>query len=167
MLRRSDTARNAEEKNIVVSTKGIVFLGTPHRGSPDMADFGETVRKIAGRILRVDSNASLIRALADGSELDEISESFVVLWRDYNFRVKTFQEAWGVTGFNFGPLNEKVSVHRHQTVELVDLMSSIADNVPDRSRFLICSWRSAGASRKHLSKSYEHVQIRQSTCSGV
>lgn len=43
-LRRSESSEEAEFKDIVKSTKGVIFLGTPHRGSPGMADLGQTVR---------------------------------------------------------------------------------------------------------------------------
>jgi len=77
-----------------------------------MADLGEMVRSIAGAVLRVDSNPTLLRALGlDSPELELGRESFLSLWRTYGFRVKTFQEAWGVVGVNIGPLNSKVGVH--------------------------------------------------------
>jgi len=109
VLRRSEASEELEFKDIVKSTKGIIFLGTPHRGSPGMADLGETVRNIASTVLRVDSNATLLRALGtDSPELELGRESFTALWRIYGFRVKTFQEAWGISGVNVGPLNAKV-----------------------------------------------------------
>lgn len=81
-------------KDIVQSTSGVIFMGTPHRGSPDMAGLGETVRKTASQVLRMDTNPVLLRALGtDGPELELGRESFLVLWRTYNFRVKTFREA--------------------------------------------------------------------------
>jgi hypothetical protein len=86
-------------------------MGTPHRGSPKLAGLGETVRSIACTLTRIDSNSTLLRALsADSPELELSRESFLTLWRTYNFRVKTFQEAFGVSGVNLGPLNEKVAL---------------------------------------------------------
>ena len=77
-----------------------------------MADIGESVRKVASLILRVGTNSTLLRALGtDSPELELGRESFLVLWRTYNFRVKTFQEAFGISGVNIGPLNEKVAPH--------------------------------------------------------
>jgi hypothetical protein len=86
-------------------------MGTPHRGNPKLAGFGETVRSIACTAMRIDSNSTLLRALgADSPELELGQESFLSLWRTYNFRVKTFQEAFGVSGINLGPLNDKVVI---------------------------------------------------------
>lgn len=111
MLRRSEASDEEDLKDIVRSTVGVVFLGTPHRGSPGVASLGETVRRIAGTILRVDSNPSLLRALGtDSPELELGRESFLTIWRKYDIRVKTFQEAWGVAGVNLGPLNAKVGL---------------------------------------------------------
>lgn len=85
-------------------------MGTPHRGSAGLAGLGETVRKMVSTMLRVDSNSTLLQTLgsANNPELELGRESFLGLWRTYDFRVKTFQEAYGVTGVNMGPLNEKV-----------------------------------------------------------
>ncbi|KAK3318978.1 hypothetical protein B0H66DRAFT_582413 [Apodospora peruviana] len=100
VLRRSEASEEVEFKDIVKSTKG---------GSSGMSDLGETVRSIASAILRVDSTAALLRALGtDSPELELGRESFTTLWRKYVFRVKTFQEAWGISGVNAGPLNAKV-----------------------------------------------------------
>ena len=118
VLRRSEASEEAEFKDIVQSAKGIIFLGTPHRGSPGMADLGETVRSIASTILRVDSNAALLRALGtDSPELELGRESFTVLWRKHGFRVKTFQEARGISGANVGPLNSKVVPDTSSTLD--------------------------------------------------
>jgi len=83
-----------------------------------MADLGETVRSIASTILRVDSNAALLRALGtDSPELELGRESFTVLWRKHGFRVKTFQEARGISGANVGPLNSKVVPDTSSTLD--------------------------------------------------
>ena len=117
-LRRSESSEEPEFKDIVKSTKGVIFLGTPHRGSPGMADLGETVRSIASTILRLDSNAALLRTLGtDSPELELGRESFTTLWRKYGFRVKTFQEAWGISGINAGPLNNKVVPDTSSTLD--------------------------------------------------
>jgi hypothetical protein len=74
-----------------------------------MAALGNVVRRVASTILRVDTNAVILRALGvDSPELDLCRESFITQWRVYNFRVKTFQEALSMTSVNLGPLNEKV-----------------------------------------------------------
>jgi hypothetical protein len=109
VLRRSQNSDVKIILNIVESTRSIVFLGTPHRGSADLAALGDIVRRVASTILRVDTNPVILRALdVDGPELELCRESFITQWRKYNFQVKTFQEALGMTGVNLGPLNEKV-----------------------------------------------------------
>lgn len=109
VLRRSQFSDEKPIQNIVESTRAIIFLGTPHRGSNDMAALGDLVRRVASTILRIDTNAAILRALGlDSPELELCRESFNTQWRVYNFQVKTFQEALGMTGVNLGLLSEKV-----------------------------------------------------------
>ncbi|KAF7171952.1 hypothetical protein CNMCM5623_004227 [Aspergillus felis] len=109
MLRRSQSSDEAEIQNIVQCTRGVIFFGTPHRGSAEMAALGDVVRKIASVALRADSNPTVLRALGlDSPELELCRESFTSQWRRYGFQVKTFQEGLGMTGLNLGPLNKKV-----------------------------------------------------------
>lgn len=46
MLELSHESEEALYRNIALSTKAVVFLGTPHRGSKDMASLGESLRKV-------------------------------------------------------------------------------------------------------------------------
>lgn len=109
VLRRSQHSEDPGLKNIIESTQAVVFLGTPHRGSAGYAGLGEMARKVASTVLRVDSNAAIIRALGlDSPELELSRESFIEQWRIYNFQVKTFQESLAPSGMNFGTANEKV-----------------------------------------------------------
>jgi len=57
VLRRSESSDEFEIQDIVKSTIGIIFLGTPHGGSQDLASLGDIVRNVAGATLRIDSNA--------------------------------------------------------------------------------------------------------------
>lgn len=96
--------------DIYKSTKAILFLGTPHRGS-SIAETGEMLRKIvsASGFSTSDRN---IRALHfDSSELEGIHERFMKLKENgqWHFEIRTFQEAKGVTGLNRFGLGEKVS----------------------------------------------------------
>ncbi|KAH7024821.1 uncharacterized protein B0I36DRAFT_387275 [Microdochium trichocladiopsis] len=109
MLRRSDSSEENEIQDIAKSTNAIIFLGTPHRGSPQLANLGETVRLLGSAILRVDSNSKLLRALGtDSPELELSREAFITLWRKYDFRVKTFQEALAWKGLHISVLGQKV-----------------------------------------------------------
>jgi hypothetical protein len=74
-----------------------------------MATLGDVARRVAENVLRMDTNAKILRALGlDSPELELCRESFITQWRVYNFKVKTFQEAHGISGINLGPMNEKV-----------------------------------------------------------
>lgn len=109
-LRRSEIDDEAEIKDIITSTAAVLFLGTPHRGS-SAAQLADVVRTVASVVLRLDTNDKVLQALsgANSPELELGRESFISLWRKYNFKVKTFQESQGMTGLNIGSLNELVS----------------------------------------------------------
>jgi protein SERAC1 len=53
-------------KCIVKSTRGIIFLGTPHCGA-DLAKWGEVIAKIIGHIKQ--TNANIIGVLNRDSEV--------------------------------------------------------------------------------------------------
>ncbi|KXJ93659.1 hypothetical protein Micbo1qcDRAFT_172568 [Microdochium bolleyi] len=109
MLRRSDASEENEIQDVVKSTNAVIFMGTPHRGSPQLANLGETVRLLGSAILRVESNSKLLRALGtDSPELELSREAFITLWRKYDFRVKTFQEAFAWKGLHISVLGQKV-----------------------------------------------------------
>jgi len=110
MLATSAASKNDEAlQNVVQSVAAIVFLGTPHRGSQQMASLGEIVRKVASFLLAMDTSPAALDALGlKTSDLERCQESFSRLWRDGDFAVKTFQEGFGLTGFNIGPLSNKV-----------------------------------------------------------
>ena len=74
-----------------------------------MAGIGETVRRVASTILKMDTSPAALNALGlKTTDLERCQESFSKLWRDYDFTVKTFQEGLGLTGVNIGPLSNKV-----------------------------------------------------------
>ena len=109
MLSRSSTSEEPAVMDIVESTAAVMFLGTPHRGSENLAGVGDSVRKVATRVLRMDTNHYNLGALGLlSSELERCQEAFSTLWAKYDFRVKTFQEGQPLTGFNLGLLGEKV-----------------------------------------------------------
>ncbi|RYP60958.1 hypothetical protein DL770_009885 [Monosporascus sp. CRB-9-2] len=85
------TSNSEEFEDILKSTAGIVFLGTPHRGSP-AAGIGEIARKAAS-VLLMDTNARILDSLSlKNSDLERCQDIFSSLWRKYKFQVKTFQE---------------------------------------------------------------------------
>ncbi|KAK3898253.1 hypothetical protein C8A05DRAFT_47370 [Staphylotrichum tortipilum] len=76
---------------ILQSTAGVVFLGTPYRGSPS-ASIGEIERKAAGALL-IDTNSRILDSISlKNSDLERCQEVFSSLWIRHNFSVKTFQE---------------------------------------------------------------------------
>ncbi|OCK95793.1 uncharacterized protein K441DRAFT_555462, partial [Cenococcum geophilum 1.58] len=104
VLRRSQMSSEELIRDIVESTLAVLFLGTPHRGSAEFAALGDMMRRIGSVVLRLDSNATILRALgSDSPELELCRESFIAQWSRYNFHVKTFQEALGVTALNVVP----------------------------------------------------------------
>ncbi|KAH8589753.1 hypothetical protein B0O99DRAFT_475591, partial [Bisporella sp. PMI_857] len=108
MLARSYMSAEKDLLNIVESTTAVVFLGTPHRGSKDLASVGEMARKVASAVL-MDTNSAMLDALGlKNSELERCQDSFSRLWLSHKFQVKTFQEGFPVTGVKIGLLNEKI-----------------------------------------------------------
>jgi len=78
-------------EDIVKSTLGVVFLGTPHRGS-SVAKLGEVARKVV-KLLGADTNPLVLESLSlQNSDLERNHEAFMALWHKYNFKIKTFQE---------------------------------------------------------------------------
>lgn len=95
-------------KNIVESTAAVMFLGTPHRGSPELSSLGEWARSIISA-LRMDTTSAILDTLGlKTTDLERAQESFSGIWQIYDFRVKTFQEGLGLTGVNLGFLGNKV-----------------------------------------------------------
>jgi hypothetical protein len=81
MLANSDIAEETDYKNIVASTAAVVFLGTPHRGSKDMAGVGEVARKAASVLLMDTSSATLDALGLKTTDLERSHGAFIRLWR--------------------------------------------------------------------------------------
>ncbi|KAK5655609.1 hypothetical protein OQA88_5540 [Cercophora sp. LCS_1] len=108
MLARSSTSGEPHLSRIVESTAAVIFLGTPHRGSPDFAAAGDFFRSILGSV-GFETSPAILHALGlRTTDLERAQEAFSALWRKYDFRVKTFQEGLGLTGINLGVLGNKV-----------------------------------------------------------
>ncbi|KAK2812978.1 hypothetical protein FQN50_000999 [Emmonsiellopsis sp. PD_5] len=56
-LRHSETHSDIEVVDIFESTTGILFFGTPHRGSEGWASLGDGIAKVAGGLLGFDVNS--------------------------------------------------------------------------------------------------------------
>lgn len=108
MLAISSHSTEDRLKDVVASTAAVIFLGTPHRGSPHLATIGERARSMISAF-RMRTNAAILDALRlKNRDLELAQESFSEVWGQYDFRVKTFQEGLGLTGLNLGSLGRKV-----------------------------------------------------------
>ncbi|PTB58259.1 hypothetical protein M431DRAFT_492487 [Trichoderma harzianum CBS 226.95] len=97
MLARSSSSPEAELQDIVESTASIIFLGTPHRGSQDVAALGEVVRSVISS-LGMETTPVILDALGlKTTDLSRTQEDFSMIWQKYDFQVKTFQEGLSLT----------------------------------------------------------------------
>ncbi|RKL31542.1 hypothetical protein BFJ72_g10946 [Fusarium proliferatum] len=111
MLALSWASYTAFLKDIVECTAAVVFLGTPHRGSPDLSAIGEWARSILDTF-HFQTNPAILDALGlKTTDLERAHEAFSRLWLQYDFRVKTFQEGFGLAGIKLGVLGNKVVPH--------------------------------------------------------
>lgn len=108
MLGRSSLSAEDDLRNIVESTAAIVFLGTPHRGSPEFAAIGESLRSIVSSLGMETTPANLDALGLKTTDLERAQEAFSIIWNKYDFRVKTFQESLSMTGIGVGPFGNKV-----------------------------------------------------------
>ncbi|KAM7202678.1 hypothetical protein V8F33_002604 [Rhypophila sp. PSN 637] len=109
MLAQSSMATDDVLKNIVGCTSSVIFMGTPHRGSPQLAALGEWARSLVGSGLRMETNDAILNALnLKTTDLERAQESFSSIWLKHDFRVKTFQEGMGLTGVNLSVFGNKV-----------------------------------------------------------
>lgn len=111
VLRRSEIDPDEKVKKLYNATTGVLFFGTPHRGSPDWASFGEGISIMASRILGVETNSDIIHSLLPSSaELEVCRESFIAQWatRRETLTIRTYQEGRGPIGIKWGGFNKKV-----------------------------------------------------------
>ncbi|KAK1759936.1 hypothetical protein QBC47DRAFT_338452 [Echria macrotheca] len=108
MLTRAAVLAESKSRDIVRCTRAVIFLGTPHRGSPDLANLGETARCLVSALQFQTSSTVLDLLGLKTTDLERAQESFSALWQRYGFRVKTFQESLGLTGLKLGALGKKV-----------------------------------------------------------
>ncbi|KAF4448059.1 hypothetical protein F53441_8490 [Fusarium austroafricanum] len=103
MLSRSSSSTDSTHQDIVKSIAAVIFLGTPHRGSVDVAAMGEMVRLLVN-MLGVETTPVILDALGlKNADMERAQEEFSRLWKEHDFRVKTFQE-----GLNLTKLGRKV-----------------------------------------------------------
>ncbi|PNP57040.1 hypothetical protein THARTR1_02882 [Trichoderma harzianum] len=103
MLARSSSSPEAELRDVAESTASIIFLGTPHRGSQDVAALGEVVRSVISS-LGMETTPVILDALGlKTTDLSRAQEDFSMLWQKYDFQIKTFQE-----GLSLAKIGKKV-----------------------------------------------------------
>jgi hypothetical protein len=98
-LDRSERVRNSQPllAHIFSATRGIIFLGTPHRGS-SMTSLARVVASVAKVVLR-NTNNNLIRDLErDSPTLDRIRDNFSQILDKRTLSVWTFVEEMGMPG---------------------------------------------------------------------
>ena len=93
-LRLSEAERDGPLKEILLSTSGVVFLGSPHRAT-EHSTLADAIQSMAAVTFRVDSHDLVLQHLSGASSLEaELGrQAFIRIWNDYNFKVKTFQES--------------------------------------------------------------------------
>ncbi|KAK3305578.1 uncharacterized protein B0T15DRAFT_574885 [Chaetomium strumarium] len=94
VLRLSEAERDGPLKRVLLSTSAVVFLGSPHRGT-EHCNLGDAVRSMASVTMAADPNDPVLQELcgANTVEVELGRQTFVRLWNDYNFKIKTFQES--------------------------------------------------------------------------
>ncbi|KAH6964772.1 hypothetical protein EDB82DRAFT_560511 [Fusarium venenatum] len=108
ILALSSTAGTVALRETVKYTAAIIFLGTSHRGSPGLSTIGERSRTILNG-MRLQKTAIILDNLRlENNDLQRAHEAFTRLWRQYNLRVKTFQEGFGLFGINLGVSGRKM-----------------------------------------------------------
>ncbi|KAF5593532.1 RGT2-Sensor of high external glucose concentration [Fusarium pseudocircinatum] len=116
MLALSSTSDALAHKGIIESTAAIVFLGTPHRGSPELSAIGEWARSMLSS-LKFQTTSTILDTLGlKTTDLERAHEAFCRLWYQYDFQVKTFQESLGLIGIDLGVLGNKVVPHESSLI---------------------------------------------------
>jgi hypothetical protein len=98
VLDQSDRVRVTKPHlgHIITSTRGIIFLGTPHRGS-GMASLAAVMSSIIGVVMR--TNANLVRNLErESGTLDQLRDSFSQILANGTLSVWSFAEALAMPG---------------------------------------------------------------------
>jgi len=109
------------------STKNVIFLGVPHRGS-------ETLARLANVSLR-DTNRHLIRSLEVEDELlDRIHLEFVKMVQLEDFSVYSFQESSGLSGLK-GFSGKVVSDSSSKLDHPLEIVETIRGNHMEMARF--------------------------------
>lgn len=121
-LNKSSSNEGTSVKQIAPSTYGIIFLGTPHRGSKT-ASLGKYAYEIS-RAFTQAPNLRLLRSLERNSEvLDRIGDDFAQTLLRFEFKLCSFREEMEVKKYYlFGTMVRNYSfyfVHAQLTIFLL------------------------------------------------
>ena len=98
VLDQSDRVRDTKQDlgHIITSTRGIIFLGTPHRGS-GMASLATMVSSVVGVFVK--TNPNLVRGLEGDSEiLNRLRDNFSRILAKGTLSVWSFVEELAMPG---------------------------------------------------------------------
>ncbi|KAI0418466.1 hypothetical protein F5X98DRAFT_338140 [Xylaria grammica] len=142
------TSNSENIENILKSTTGVMFLGTPHRGS-NAAGVGEIARKAASLLL-MDTNSRVLDSLSlRNSDLERCQDVFSSLWLKYNFQVKTFQEGL--------PLKLPIRLGQSKMAKVVPDISSCLGDSRERAETLHGDHRSICRYTSSQDQNYKKV----------
>jgi hypothetical protein len=103
-------------RDLFESTKAVLFLGTPHAGSP-FAGMGDTLRGIVKAVGFSTANQNLRDLNPDSAMLEQCRVNFQTLHRRGGFEVYTFQEELGMTGIGIAKADNKGCSHTLHDVD--------------------------------------------------
>ncbi|KAK1830499.1 hypothetical protein QBC39DRAFT_410291 [Podospora conica] len=112
LLRLSELERDGPLKEIILSTSGVVFFGSPHRAT-EHCTLVDAIKSMAGATSEMDPQDPVLQQLSGANSLQaELGrQTFVRLWNDFNFRVKTFQESI-IPTYRFRELRVEATIRR-------------------------------------------------------
>jgi hypothetical protein len=102
-------------QDIYKSTYGIIFLGTPHRGSK-YVPWGILANNLAAVCLRKPNQRMLRDMEVNSSMLDVIADAFSNMIKKNEIKIHSFYEEKGMSGFR--AFSGKVSMQRLQSLSM-------------------------------------------------
>ena len=101
-----NTSRNEVTylKEILPATYGIIFLGTPHRGS-EIATLARMAQEIT-KIMWKRPNTAVLRTLeVDSEALDRVGRAFSQILVEHPLRIHSFREEHPTNGIMVSPIH--------------------------------------------------------------
>ncbi|EWZ29067.1 hypothetical protein FOZG_17355 [Fusarium oxysporum Fo47] len=83
MLSRSSSSTDKNHQDIVESIAAVIFLGTPHRGSVNIAAMGEIIRSLVSTF-GIPTTPVVLNSLGlMNTDLEQAQEDFSRLWQKH------------------------------------------------------------------------------------